>query len=472
MNRYKNVILMIWLGMFCFYNITNTYAQEKALKLQVDNAAFRYNSDRLNWEFYYSIVHSNAQYSKISENQYQWLGEVEFKILQDQKTVVSEKWKVQGTAVDLSEGIPMVSILDKISYIVSSGEYTVKLKVRDLSNYLYADSIEFKTNITAPRGDNPYISDIQLASQIQRGVQDRSNLFYKNTLLVIPNPGKLYGSSVRFLYFYAETYQLTSIKDSSNYLFEYVITDGDNLRIPNIEAKSILRQQSVEASVETGLFRVDSIASGTYNLKLTIKTENGNLLSEKSTSFYIYNPDISRDALIENMDWNKLFEISEFAEMDEERVDDEMEYIKYVATDKERNECEHITELDLKRRWLFKFWKKRDSNIATPINEFRLEYMTRVNYSNNKFSGFKRAGWLSDRGRVYIIYGPPSYIDPHPYETNRRPYTIWSYSELQDGVEFVFIDFHSNREFRLVHSDLLGEIQNYSWDQQAKKGVY
>ena len=472
MKQVKVISRMIGLSVWALLLSNPLLAQNKVFQVQADYAAFRYQGDRLNWELYYSIFFSNPQYQQIENNAYQWLGGVNLKITQGESVVLDEKWKVQGTAIDLSEGVPPVSIVDKISYVMKAGSYQVKIKVYDLNDPATLDSTSFDMDLKATPAQKVSISDIQLASQIQRGAQDRSNPFYKNTLLVIPNPSLVYGTNTGVLFFYAETYHLMQLGQGANYTFSYQVTNTDGLPVPTITEKEIRRRVSVEASVETGMVRVDSLQSGSYYLRVKLTDSDKNVVTEQKKLFFVYNPNVKAADLQANIDYESLFQVSEFAEMPKEKVDQEIDYVHYIMTSEEMSAINLITEVDQRRLWLFKFWKRRDSDIATPINEARVEYLKRVEHCNQKFSAFKKEGWSTDRGRVYLIYGEPSYITNFPNEKNMRPYIIWRYDSLQNGVDFVFVDFHRNRLYQLVHSNLLGEIHNIDWQKMATKGFY
>jgi len=61
-------------------------------------------------------------------------------------------------------------------------------------------------------------------------------------------------------------------------------------------------------------------------------------------------------------------------------------------------------------------------------------------------------GWRTDRGRTYIIYGPPSEIDtPSTATGGTSRYEIWYYRNLQK--RFVFLDRHGNSDYRLISEE-------------------
>lgn len=97
---------------------------------------------------------------------------------------------------------------------------------------------------------------------------------------------------------------------------------------------------------------------------------------------------------------------------------------------------------------LFKqFWKDRDPSPGTPENELMQEYYSRVERANVLFGTF-RNGWETDRGEVYIRFGPPSEVERHPFEINQQPYEIWYYYDIQR--QFIFVDEMGYGEYRLV----------------------
>ena len=73
-----------------------------------------------------------------------------------------------------------------------------------------------------------------------------------------------------------------------------------------------------------------------------------------------------------------------------------------------------------------------------------------MNYANEHFSGLAMDGWLTDRGRIFIKFGPPDDIERHPFELETRPYEIWRYYSLRKV--FLFQDYTGFGDYRL-HPD-------------------
>ncbi len=120
--------------------------------------------------------------------------------------------------------------------------------------------------------------------------------------------------------------------------------------------------------------------------------------------------------------------------------------VKYIASAEENRRLRSASVID--REQLFReFWKRRDPSPDTPRNELMEEYYFRVEYSNEKFSTH-RAGWETDRGRIFIMYGEPTDIERHPFESDSRPYEIWFYHNL--NRRFVFVDYTGFGDYTLA----------------------
>jgi hypothetical protein len=80
-----------------------------------------------------------------------------------------------------------------------------------------------------------------------------------------------------------------------------------------------------------------------------------------------------------------------------------------------------------------------------------------------------REGYRTDRGRVYIVYGPPDDIERHPNESDTKPYEIWTYNSIQGGVEFDFLQKVQGSDYELVNSTVRSELHDDTWMQQAQQ---
>lgn len=120
--------------------------------------------------------------------------------------------------------------------------------------------------------------------------------------------------------------------------------------------------------------------------------------------------------------------------------------IKYIA---EKGEFDILNQAedDEKLQKFEQFWRNHDPTPGTEANEGMDEFYQRVQFTNENFSVF-REGWKTDMGMIYIIFGPPSDIERHPFDVENKPYEIWYYHDI--NKEFVFMDQSGFGEYRLL----------------------
>lgn len=105
------------------------------------------------------------------------------------------------------------------------------------------------------------------------------------------------------------------------------------------------------------------------------------------------------------------------------------EDVAWIITDEERAAFRLLTNDEERDQFVDAFWERRDPTPDTYDNEFKDEHYRRIAYANDHF-GVRGPGWKSDRGRIYIVYGPPDRIDTYASGQPRPP--------AQDGGESTF----------------------------------
>ncbi|NOY59317.1 MAG: GWxTD domain-containing protein [Calditrichaeota bacterium] len=134
--------------------------------------------------------------------------------------------------------------------------------------------------------------------------------------------------------------------------------------------------------------------------------------------------------------------------LSDESLDAQVKQMRYIATGKEWDRISKAKGDE--RQILFKeFWDKRDPSPGTPGNELFDEYYKRVRTANEQFGDVGTEGWRTDRGHVFIIYGPPDQVQKSD-EGMDQPgnYIVWYYQKLDR--KFVFLDEQGFGNYRLV----------------------
>ena len=119
--------------------------------------------------------------------------------------------------------------------------------------------------------------------------------------------------------------------------------------------------------------------------------------------------------------------------------------VVYIITDEERAAFEKLATDEERDKFIAQFWERRNANPGSPENKFKEEHYRRIAYANEHFAA-GRPGWQTDRGHMYIVYGPPDEILHHTYDKQAhvlRPFEVWTYRHLPDigdNVSLTFID--------------------------------
>ncbi len=128
---------------------------------------------------------------------------------------------------------------------------------------------------------------------------------------------------------------------------------------------------------------------------------------------------------------------------------DFMSKTRYIMT---REERKIFLELPDSGRGAFieEFWKRRDPDPTTDTNEVKQEYEARVAAATNMVRGEGKEGWLTDRGRIYILFGPPMDRLTYPMDAEGFCREIWYYG----AFPVIFIDEHCEGQFLLTAVNL------------------
>jgi GWxTD domain-containing protein len=132
-----------------------------------------------------------------------------------------------------------------------------------------------------------------------------------------------------------------------------------------------------------------------------------------------------------------------------ERVDQ----LLYVASVEEMRRLRGLPRAEREQTWV-EFWKKKDPTPTTEQNEREAEYFERIDYADEHFGRGDR-GYASDRGRVYVLYGPPDQVENRPFEVDAPAYEIWYYYEV--NKRFTFVDKFGAGEYVLANPAAVGQ---------------
>jgi GWxTD domain-containing protein len=141
------------------------------------------------------------------------------------------------------------------------------------------------------------------------------------------------------------------------------------------------------------------------------------------------------------------------------------EDVAYIITNQERAVYKSLVSDAQHESFIEDFWLRRDPTPGTPENEFKEEHYRRIAYVNEHFAS-TIPGWKTDRGRIYITFGPPDEIDDHSKggsyqrpasegggETTTVPFQQWRYKHIDgvgDNIIIEFVDPTYTGEYRMT----------------------
>lgn len=131
------------------------------------------------------------------------------------------------------------------------------------------------------------------------------------------------------------------------------------------------------------------------------------------------------------------------------------EDVRWIITDEELSAFKKLTTNAERDTFIEGFWQRRDPTPDTAENEYKEEHYRRIAYANEHYAA-GMPGWRTDRGRIYIMFGPPTSIDSHPMggpyqrsaeegggQTTTFPFEVWRYRYLEgigQEIEIEFVD--------------------------------
>ena len=129
------------------------------------------------------------------------------------------------------------------------------------------------------------------------------------------------------------------------------------------------------------------------------------------------------------------------------------EDVRWIITDEERSAFKQLSNDEERDQFIEAFWQRRDPTPDTIETEFKEEHYRRIAYANEHFAA-GIPGWKTDRGRMYIMYGPADEIESHPsggtYErpmeegggsTSTYPFEDWRYRYIEGIGQEIIIEF-------------------------------
>lgn len=399
---------------------------------------------------------------------------ITYKISKAGTVVYQDAYKLNGPVTE--KGQPSVDFMDQQRIPLKSGKHELKMTIEDLNNPDGNVAKITQEVVIENKALKVFLSDFQLVDSYTKTINQ--NIFSKVGFDLLPYTSNFYPQERNAISFYAEIYN-TNRKFGSDeeFLINMFVENADDGKIVN-ELRKFTKHIGKLVVPVLHTFPLDKVASGNYNLVLEARDRKNEVLDRQVILFQRSNP--IQEAYVEETPSDGIRNYDHTFVGKYNRPEELEEYLRClhpISTEEEITDVNrrmNFNDPAMMKRFMYNFWIQR--NPDNPEKAW-LSYWKEVEKVNGAYTTGIYKGYDTDRGRVYLQYGPPNTISPNYFEPNTYPYEIWHYYTLRDHLsadqsnrKFVFAQIEQGTaEFDLIHSDAKNEINNRRWNYDLHK---
>lgn len=431
-----------------------------SLTVQAGYAAFYDLSDNSTYvEFYYGLYRHQLGFIGSDTLNYVYAGVfVSVRLFDESGTAIdsASTYFLAQVKDTLELSRTDVRLFDYLPIKPAPGKYLAEITViDDVSKARGAASL----TVTVPdyRPGRLAVSDIELAYEI-REVSDTpaeaiNSRLVKEGRLVVPNPTGIYQlKRDSVIYVYSELYGLdTASGGSDSFTVRYRVKDAGGNLVHDF-GQAVFRKPGNSVVLSNAL-DIGNLEPGRYNLLLEATDLDTKRQTVTAKEFSIIDPNAVKAPnkadveLMINIAW-------------------------YHLSEAEKIQIHKLTS-EGQVNFLKQFWREMDDDPSTPENPVYDDAVRRFAFASDNFPThhMRHDGWKTDRGRVYITYGPYDNETELILPGGSYPLIKWEYYNIEGGVIFIFAsdEIAGTRNYQLVHSTHSREIHNPYWMDKFEK---
>lgn len=453
----KNTILIL----FCFLQ-SFSFSQGSKLKTYIDTKQFYAPGIGNYLEVYMQFV----SYSVLYKNEGNGLRSkvlISVEIADTTQTVFSDRYVLESPeAIDSIQD----DFYEVLRIQLNPGKYTMKLNLLDVNK----EGSEISGNLPITIEDfskNTKISDIIVAEFAYPS--DEQTNFDKSGYHIIPMLSSFYATDSKNLPIYLELYGTEGIIDSTFLLSYRMINTKDATEMQGFSKTFSYKKGPVIPVFES--INIEDLSTGNYQLEVRVSRLSNEILAVQTYDFERSNENNSMFTM-ENLQLDPAFQASI-------PTDSVLYFLESLIPISKPAEIKNIIEtlksknVENARKHLQGYWV-----ITSPTNSYEswLRYKAQVVFVQDIYGNNFQEGFETDRGRVYLKYGAPNQVNARESSPSEYPYEIWTYNKIgiYSNKRFIFYNPDLvNNAYRLLHSDMLGELKNPAWPQiLAKRNTY
>jgi GWxTD domain-containing protein len=355
---------------------------------------------------------------------------------------------------------PGYKLFDRFMKGLRPGVYGAKLTVIDIVSKR-EETLDFGTIVVSPWDGSLKIGAEVAAYRIDYvgdSVDEQTARLVDNGYLVLPNPLGVYNLTDSALWVYAEMYGLHYDSASpGNYRLAFTILDPTDQVVRDFGYT--VRPMPGNSAMIAEKFSLDGLARGGFRLRTIVADINARVADTSLLTFWRIESEA--DLRVSRTAFDSLL------------LKDQVAAMRYLMTPSEVTTLESLP-VEGQRNFIRQYWQEHDAQKSAVGFVSQDEIVRRYRFVNETFSTneAKNNGWKSDRGRIYMKYGPWEERTDQTIPSEGTAYDIWHYRSIKGGYFFVFVDVRGISDFRMVHSNATGERYDAAWEEYFKTQLY
>jgi GWxTD domain-containing protein len=431
-------------------------------------------------ETYLSVIGNSVNYIKNKDGKLQASVDVMMTITQDDSTRYGQHYVLNSPEFDDSTRIENFLDLQRIP--LPAGYYVLTVALTDKNRVPQRTIMNMKNLLVDIDQDSVSVSHLEFLESYNTTAQQ--NTLSKSGYDLVPYVSTFLPDNMTQLNFYGEIYNTKKVigNDSKFLVLYYIEAAATSKKLQDFNAFIKPTTQKVVPLIYS--FNIKNLPSGNYNLVVEVRNASNRLLSQRKAPFERFNPGITYQ-----LDDLTAIDISNTFVGKYNNIDTLTDMIRSLRPISSTSEVEYAenrmkaADIKLMQQYFYNFWMAR--NEANPEGAW-LVYNEEVQKVNREFGTQIIKGYDTDRGRVYLQYGPPDQRVVTTNEPSSYPYEIWQYYTIkpnpnlsvlnqpsitaQTNKKFVFADFDLvTNNYQLIHSDARGEVRDDNWQMRLVK---
>lgn len=431
-------------------------------------------------EMYMSYDAWNMNFMPIGDGQYKASVETIIQVKSGDSTVYVKKYTLNSPAITNPEETDF-NFLDLQRFALKTGIYDLILSVRDVNSSQEASVVEEKLLVDfAAR--TPALSTVQIMSSVKKTTTE--NIFSRMGYDMQPYVSDYIPESMAQLSFYYEIYCIDE-EVGFDPIITYAYFEESATGYRATDVVEVKKHKSSNFIPVFTTLDISRLPSGKYDLVVEVHNKKNENILYKRVTFYRSAPSLVNQQQISLYDSTFVVKLQ-----DENILNHYIDALYPIASAQELMVSRQLVQehgLKEKQAFFYKFWAARD-----PLNPEGawLKYRQKVDYVDRAYKYMNVPGYKTDRGRVYLQYGPPDFIrDEKNFVSAMKlgtqghiyylPYQLWRYNKLETDDQnrcFIFWDEFRNGAYMLLNSNARGEVRDPLWErrlcgQQLEEGM-